>query len=149
MQKEQVDNDFSTRAIYIDDAINLIIKAIFAGSTSHKIFDGSLLQPIKVSEIKQILLDPIWHEEKGFKPTEIPPWETPNLQKTMTELAWKPKTQVVAAMKETIVYLKRHSDDVPETFSNKYQEEAKKWSFSNPSIYDEPSVDKNNKVSGG
>ncbi len=149
LQKEQVDNDFSTRAIYIDDAINLIIKAIFAGSTSHKIFDGSLLQPIKVSEIKQILLDPIWHEEKGFKPTEIPPWETPNLQKTMTELAWKPKTQVVAAMKETIVYLKRHSDDVPETFSNKYQEEAKKWSFSNPSIYDEPSVDKNNKVSGG
>lgn len=147
LQKEQVDNDFSTRAIFIEDAVDLIIKAIFAGGTSQKIFDGSLLQPVKISEIKQILLDPVWHEEKNFKPTELPPWPTPNLQKTMSDLGWRPKTAIVAALKETVVYLKRHSDDVPETYASKYQDEAKKWSFSNTSIYEEMDSGKDKKVS--
>ncbi len=135
LQKEQVDNDFSTRSIFINDAVSLLIKAMFSGGTSHKIYDGSLLQPVKIAEIKQILLDPLWHEERNFKPTELPPWPTPNLEKTMTELSWKPKTPIVEALKETIVYFKHHSEEVPESSYSKFQEEGKKWSFSNPEIF--------------
>jgi nucleoside-diphosphate-sugar epimerase len=135
LQKEQVDNDFSTRALYIDDAVSLLIKAIFSGGTSHKIFDGSLFQPIKIAEIKQILLDPLWHEERNFKPTELPPWSTPNLEKTMAELNWKSKVPVVEALRETIVYFKHHAEEVPENTYSKFQEEGKKWSFANADIF--------------
>jgi nucleoside-diphosphate-sugar epimerase len=79
LQKEQIDNDFSSRAVYIDDAVALLIKAILSGGTSHKIFDGSLLQPIKIAE------------------------------------------------------------DVPESPMSKFQEEGKKWSFSNPEIFGQQS----------
>lgn len=139
LQKEQIDNDFSTRAIYIDDAVSLLIKSVLSGGTSHKIFDGSLYQPFKISEIKQILLDPLWHEERNFKPTELPPWATPNLEKTISELAWKPKIKIVEALRETIAYFKYHDEEVPETGISKFQEEGKKWSFSNPEIFSDRS----------
>ncbi len=137
LQNEQMDNEFSTRALYIDDAVSLIIKSIFSGNTSHKIFDGSLIQPIKVSEIKQILLDPLWHEERHFRPTELPPWPTPNLEKTMSELSWKVKTPLLESLRETIAYFKNHTEEVPDISKAKYQEIEKKWSFSNPEIFSE------------
>lgn len=141
LPNERVDNDFSTRAIYIDDAVSLLIKAILAGGTSHKIFDGALLQPIKIAEVKQILLDPLWHEERRFQPTELPPWATPNLEKTMSELNWRPRTSIVEALRETVSYFKRHAEEVPESSISKFQEEGKKWSFSNPDIFgDKPEV---------
>ncbi len=137
LQKEQIDNDFSTRAIYIDDAVALLIKAILSGGTSHKIFDGSLLQPIKIAEVKQVLLDPLWHEERSFVPSELPPWATPNLQKTMSELNWHPRNTLVAALRQTVAYFKNHTEEVPETGFSKFQEEGKKWSFNNPTLFND------------
>jgi nucleoside-diphosphate-sugar epimerase len=139
LQKEQIDNDFSSRAVYIDDAVALLIKAILSGGTSHKIFDGSLLQPIKIAEVKQVLLDPLWHEERAFKPSELPPWASPNIEKTMTELGWRPKTSFVSSLRETVAYFKHHTEDVPESPMSKFQEEGKKWSFSNPEIFGQQS----------
>lgn len=107
LQKE-VNLDFSTKALYVDDAVELIVKSIMAGSTALKIFDGSLPSPIKVSEIKQVLLDPVWYENRGFTPTELPPWTTPNLDKTIRELNWKPKTELVYGLKQTLGYFKDH-----------------------------------------
>lgn len=109
-QKESMPLDFTTRALFIDDAVNLLIKAVMHGSTAQKIYDGALLNPIKVTEIKQILLDPIWHETRGFEPTQLPPWSTPNLIKTEKELSWKVKTPIVSALKHTICYFKERPD---------------------------------------
>ena len=105
LQKE-VSLDFSSRAIYIDDAVELAIKCIFAGATAQKIFDGVLPTPIKLSEIKQILLDPIWHENRGFHPQELPPWPTPNLTKTIKFLHWHPQTNLVEDLRQTLSYFK-------------------------------------------
>lgn len=106
--------DFSTRALYIDDAIELILKAIFAGATAQKIFDGVLTSPIEIAEVKQILLDPVWYENKGFKPNELPPWNTPNLEKTEKFLNWKPKAELVSSLKNTLMYFKENNIEVPE-----------------------------------
>lgn len=105
--------EFTTRALYVKDAVQLLIKALMHGSTAQKIYDGVALSPIKVSEIKQVLLDPLWYGEKGFKPTQLPPWPTPNLHKTCKELSWKPTTDIVSALKETLVYFELHKDRVP------------------------------------
>jgi nucleoside-diphosphate-sugar epimerase len=102
IQKEQTSQEFSTRALY------------FYGGTAQKIYDGALLQPIKVTEIKQILLDPLWHEQRGFSPSELPPWTTPNLKKTAKELSWKPHTPLIKGLKETIAYFKENNIDVSE-----------------------------------
>lgn len=110
VQKESMPLDFTTRALFIDDAVNLLIKAVMHGSTAQKIYDGALSNPIKVTEIKQILLDPIWHETRGFEPTQLPPWPTPNLIKTEKELSWKVKTSIVSALKHTICYFKERPD---------------------------------------
>ncbi len=119
LQKEMA-LDFSSRALYVDDAVELLIKCLFAGATSLKIFDGVLETPIKVSEIKQILLDPIWHENRGFKPEELPPWPTPNLEKTIKVLHWHPKSDLVESLKKTLSYFKdneikpeEEADDLP------------------------------------
>lgn len=113
LQKESVVSEFSSRAIYVSDAVDLILKSMFFGATALRIFDGALLIPIKVDEIKQILLDPLWHENRGFKPTELPPWLTPNLEKTMKFLAWHPQTDLVKALKETLSYFKENEVEVP------------------------------------
>ena len=112
LQKESDVVDFSSRALFVEDGVRLIIKSIFTGSTALKIFDGALLSPIKVSEIKQVLLDPIWYESRGFEPTELPPWPTPNLEKTMKVLNWKPHTTLVRSLQETISYFKDHEINV-------------------------------------
>lgn len=114
LQKLSAQAQFSTRALYIEDAIQLIVKSMFAGSTALKIFDGALPAPIQVAEIKQVLLDPLWYEKKGFAPSELPPWPTPNLGKTIKELHWQPHTHLVAALKETLSYFKDHEISVPE-----------------------------------
>lgn len=116
--------DFTTRAIFVDDAINLLIKALMHGATAQKIYDGVLLNPIKVMEIKQILLDPLWHENRNFIPTELPPWPTPNILKTENELSWKPNTNIVSALKQTVHFLKENSefikaDQEPEVIEKK------------------------------
>lgn len=130
LQKEATPLDFTTRSIFVEDAVDLLIKAVMHGATAQKIYDGVRLHPIKVTEIKQVLLDPLWHERRGFIPTELPPWPTPNITKTMKELSWRPKTSIVTALKETVVYFKENpellekenddrSEDIPETPGSK------------------------------
>lgn len=113
LQKE-ISLEFSSRALYIDDALDLAIKCILAGSTAQKIFDGVLPAPIKVSEIKQVLLDPIWYENKHFIPSELPPWPTPNLEKTIKFLNWHPASKLVENLKTTLSYFKEHEIKVPQ-----------------------------------
>lgn len=111
LQKE-VSLDFSTRALYVDDAVDLTIRTIFAGSTAQKIFDGVLPTPIKVAEIKQVLLDPVWYEEKDFIFSELPPWPTPNLEKTTKTLNWHPKPHILTSLKKTLSYFKDNEIEV-------------------------------------
>lgn len=108
LNQEQTPLEFTTRALFISDAVDLLIKTIMHGSTNQKIYDGVSIEPIKVSEIKQVLMDPVWYEEKGFKPTELPPWPTPNLNKTIKELSWKPRTIIISSLKTTLAYFKDH-----------------------------------------
>lgn len=110
LQKESTPLDFSTRAIFVEDAVNLLIKAMLHGATAQKIYDGALKNPIKITEVKQVLLDPLWHESKGFIPTELPPWLTPNLIKTEKELAWQAKTPIVNGLKQTMHYFKERPE---------------------------------------
>lgn len=105
--------EFSTRALYVEDACDLAIKAMLSGATAQKIFDGVLPTPIKVAEIEQILLDPVWYEVRRFTPSELPPWPTPNLFKTIKILNWHPKTNIVAQLRETLSYFVDHEIPVP------------------------------------
>lgn len=120
LQEEGSPLDFTTRAIFIDDAVNLLIKALMHGATAQKIYDGALLNPIKVAEIKQILLDPLWHENRNFIPTELPPWPTPNILKTEKELAWKPDTSTVSALRKTMHFLKENQESLGEEPENEF-----------------------------
>ncbi len=150
LPSESVSLDFSTRSLFVSDAAFLVVKSLLSGSTANKIYDGAPLSPIKVSEIKQILLDPLWHEARNFKPTELPPWPTPNLERTAHELSWKPKTEIVKALRETIAYFKEH-DNLPQFEELKgesklkfqdelWRENLKRWSFSNPDIQPETEI---------
>ena len=112
IQKESTALEFSSRALYIADAADLIIKSMLSGSTAQKIFDG-VNDPVKVYEIKQILLDPLWHETRGFIPSELPPWTTPNLANTKKHLSWKPKTNIVTALRSTLHFFKENEIHVP------------------------------------
>ncbi len=126
LQKE-VPMEFSSRALYVSDAVELMIKCVLAGSTAQRIFDGVHPNPVKVSEIKQILMDPIWYEEKGFTPSELPPWSTPNLEKTMKFLNWKPKANLVASLKQTIGYFKDNEIRIPKVEYKEADKEELKW----------------------
>lgn len=98
--------EFSSRALFIEDAIDLMIKCILSGATAQRIFDCVSPTPVKVSEVKQVLMDPVWYEEKGFNQTELPPWVTPNLERTRKFLNWKPGANLVANLKQTLSYFK-------------------------------------------
>lgn len=132
LQKD-VSLEFSSRAIFIDDACDLAIKCILAGATSQKIFDGVLFAPIKVSEIKQVLLDPIWYENKNFKPTELPPWPTPNLEKTIRFLNWHPRSGLVESLRKTLSYFKDNElkvpklEDIPVSSALKKEDLSEEW----------------------
>lgn len=128
--RSDISLEFSTRSLYVSDAVDLIIKTIFSGATAQKIFDGVLPAPIKVEEIKQILLDPLWYENRSFTPVELPPWRTPNLEKTIKFLNWHPKIGIVKGLRATLSYFKdneikvsRPEDGKPE---DKEWKEAKK-----------------------
>ncbi|MDD2822608.1 MAG: DUF4012 domain-containing protein [Candidatus Daviesbacteria bacterium] len=129
LNQEQTPLEFTTRALYISDAVDLIVKAIMHGSTAQKIYDGAMIEPVKVSEIKQLLMDPVWYEEKGFTPTELPPWPTPNLNKTIKELSWKPHTSIIKALKETMAYFKENADEIPKEVVEE-KKSSVPWQFS-------------------
>lgn len=123
--------DYTERSLYIDDAVHLLAKSVLSGSTSNKIYDGALLHPIKLSDIKQILVDPMWYEENKAQITKLPEWPTPNLLKTIKELNWSPKTPIIKALRETIAYFKENKNllpEVKETSKPKFTSD-KNWSF--------------------
>lgn len=126
LQKE-IPLEFSSRALYVSDAVDLMILCMLAGSTAQKIFDGVHPNPVKVSEVKQILLDPVWFMEKGFTPSELPPWSTPNLEKTMRFLNWKPKMDLVSSLKQTIGYFKDNEIRIPKLENTEIDKEELKW----------------------
>jgi len=126
--QKQISLEFSSRAIYVADAVDLIIRTIFVGSTSQKIFDGVLPTPVKVSEAKQVLLDPVWYETKDFTLCELPPWSTPNLDKTIKTLHWHPTQKLVANLRKTLSYFKDNEIQVPKLEDggqNSWNEEKK------------------------
>lgn len=124
LAEETTTLDFISRSLFIDDAVNLLIKALLHGATAQKIYDGALLSPIKVAEIKQVLLDPLWHETQGFKPTPLPPWPTPNLNRTQKELSWRPVNSLVSALKKTVVFLKENPEYLTEEDQIKHQSQG-------------------------
>lgn len=125
LQKEAAVMEFSTRALYIDDAIDLMVKSMFVGATALKIFDGALLHPLKVSEIKQVLMDPLWYETQGFEFSLLPPWPTPNLEKTINHLSWKPKAKPLEELKKTLSYFKENEIAIPEIEQEAGREEER------------------------
>lgn len=132
LQKD-VAMEFSSRALYVSDACDLMVKAMLSGATAQKIFDGVAPVPVQVSEIKQILLDPVWYEARGFIPQELPPWPTPNLQKTIKTLNWQPRTNLIAALRKTLSYFRDNEIKVPKVEVGKgkrevgKEEESRKW----------------------
>ncbi len=102
-------HDFSTRAIYIDDATELIIKILMSGGTTNKIYDGALLHPLNIQDVKNLLLDPVWFELKGYELAKLPPWHSPNLLKTMREFSWIPSDEILSNLKQTITFFKDKS----------------------------------------
>ncbi len=94
--------DFSSRAIFVDDAVDLLVRAVMHGDTSKKIYDGVRRPPVKLSEIKQILSEPLWLENTNFTPTPLPDWITPNAARAETELLWKPRTNLVESLRKTV-----------------------------------------------
>lgn len=127
LQKESTALEFSTRALFVNDAVNLILKSMLSGSTAQKIFDG-VNEPVKVSEIKQILLDPLWHETRRFIPSELPPWVTPNLENTKRHLPWKPETNIVTALRSTLHYFKEKEIEVPRPDAgSELKEKVSEW----------------------
>lgn len=130
LDNEKTSLDFSERSLYVDDAVRLLVKSVLSGSTSNKIYDGALPNPIRLSEIKQILSNPIWSEENPPGLTKLPSWHTPNLQKTIKELAWTPKTPILKALRETIAYFKERQELVPKAEKMRsISETGKNWSF--------------------
>lgn len=137
LQNEKISLDFSERSLYVDDAVRLLIKSVLSGATSNKIYDGALLNPIRLSEIKNILADPMWSEENPPQITKLPEWPTPNLIKTMKELSWSPKTPIVKALRETVAYFKERPELVPETKPQKTNfQNLTSWSFSGSGFLD-------------
>ncbi len=133
LQTESTASEFSSRALYINDAINLIVKSMLSGATAEKIFDGALETPIKVTEIKQVLLDPIWHENRNFEPSELPPWPTPNLLKTMKHLSWRPESNLITSLKETLKFFTEHEIKAPEDGNDDWRYEEEVGGYEKPS----------------
>lgn len=138
LDKVPVSLDYTERSLYIDDAVSLLAKSVLSGATSNKIYDGALLHPVKLSEIKQILADPMWFEEKKGEITKLPQWPTPNLHKTIKELNWTPKTPLIKALRETISYFKEHKEEVPDEAVEKSSAAfTKNWSFAGTGFLNE------------
>ncbi len=140
--------EFVTQAVYVDDAAEVLVKSVLAGSTANKIYDCLRPHPVYIAELKQLLIDPLWFEEKGFKPTLLPEWFSPNLSKTIRELSWHPKTSFQDGLQETVKYFKAHDEirKEVETEKNSPFEEVKRWSFNNPLFDGEETLGKKGEV---
>ncbi len=114
LEEENTTLSFSTRALFVSDAITLIIKSVLNGSTAQKIYDGCLYQPIRIADLKRIMLDPVWYRNHEFKPEELPPWTTPNLKKAIEELSWRSNPNLFSAIEETIDYFQQNKLEIPE-----------------------------------
>lgn len=137
LDDEKISLNFSERSLYIEDAVKLLAKSVISGSTSNKIYDGSLLHPIRLSEIKELLLNPVWSEENNPSLTKLPSWPTPNLVKTMKELSWSAKTPILKALRETTAYFKERQSLVPQLEAPKQDfKSAKSWSFAGTQFLD-------------
>lgn len=110
-----VSDEFGSRAIFIDRAVELILKSMLTGSTAMKIYDGALVHPVKVAEIRQILMNVDWSIDHDMAISKSPPWLTPNLEKTIRELNWSPESDVLLTIKKTIDYFKKHPGWVQES----------------------------------
>lgn len=137
LEDEKTSVVFSERSLYIDDAVSLLVKSALSGATSNKIFDGALLHPLRLSEIKQILLNQVWADENPPELTKLPEWPTPNLIKTMKELSWTPKSDIVFSLKETVAYFKERPDLVPKVKAPVKLTSLKSWSFSGTGFLNE------------
>jgi nucleoside-diphosphate-sugar epimerase len=137
-------SEFITRSISVHDAVDLIAKSLFHSGTNHKIYDAIRIHPLKISELAQVLQDPLWFESRGFSPTPLPAWTTPNAQKTQHELHWQPHTDIVASLKDAVVYLKSHPERVPKLvpkMEEYYQIEDNESSMSHDDEQDLTSAD--------
>lgn len=147
LDKVPVSFDYTHRSLYIDDAVTLLAKSVLSGATSNKIYDGALLHPVKLSEIKQILADPMWFEQQKGEITKLPAWPTPNLHKTIKELNWTPKTPLIKALRETISYFKEHKDEVPDKSVEKPSAAfTKNWSFAGTGFLGDESIVKSKEL---
>lgn len=122
--------DFATAAVYINDLVNLLLKAVIKSNTASEVYDCVNNQPVALTEIKQILLDPIWHEKNNFKPTPQKIQSTPNLEKTEKSLTWQPQTDIVVALKQTMQYFQNHREILGEQINLSNQLEQKVQNFS-------------------
>lgn len=130
LEDEKLSLNFTERSLFVSDAVRLLIKSVLSGSTSGKIYDGSLLHPVKLSEIRQILADPVWNESHHPHITKLPAWPTPNLLKTIKELSWEPQTPVLKALRETAAYFKEYPNLLPQEIEKKpLAQVGKNWSF--------------------
>lgn len=107
-----VSDEFSTRAIFVDRAVDLIIKSVLTGSTAMKIYDGALVHPLKVTELRQVLMDIDWSIQNKVEISKLSPWLTPNLEKTVRELNWSPEGEVLKDMKKTIEYFRKNPERI-------------------------------------
>ena len=132
--------EFVTQGVYVEDAAELMAKSVLAGSTANKIYDCLRAHPIYISELQQLLSDPLWFEERGFKPTLLPEWLSPNLKKTMKELSWHPKTAFQLALANTMKYFRDHKINDKEGFKEAVDDKLgalSHWSFNNPLFKEE------------
>lgn len=105
-----VSDEFSTRAIYLDNAVDLLLKSMMYGSTAMKIYDGALVHPVKVTEVRHILVDP--ESAVGLSITKLSPWLSPNLEKTVRELNWSPESDLPKSFYKTLAYFRKNPERV-------------------------------------
>ncbi len=132
LEENSIGMNFVTQAVYVEDAAELLVKSVLVGATTNKIYDCLRPHPVYISELKQLLMNPIWFEEKGFRPTKLPEWLSPNLAKTIHELSWHPVTNFHDALQKTIMYFNAH--EVVEKYVEKKSTLGRlsNWSFNNP-----------------
>jgi nucleoside-diphosphate-sugar epimerase len=144
---------FVTQAVYVEDAAELLVKSVVLGSTANKIYDCLRPHPVYIAELKQLLTDPLWFEERGFKPTLLPEWFSPNLSRTIRELSWQPKTSFLEGLSHTIKYFKAYPPESsinPNTQSdNPLFGGLSKWTFNNPLFHDENEEKSENEIYEG
>lgn len=107
-----ISDEFSTRAIDVHSAAQLVMKSVLTGSTAMKIYDGALVHPLKVAEVREVLMNVDWSIENGFRLTKLPPWLSPNLEKTVRELNWTPESNVLEDLRDTVEYFCRNPERI-------------------------------------